>query len=59
MSKVWRTAFGREFGGLAQGHNKIGEKGNNSIFILDHHGIRNIPKDRMVTYGRLVVDYRK
>ena len=26
---------------------------------MDHEGIKNIPKDRKVTYGRLVVDYRE
>ena len=56
MNEVWRTAFENEFSGLAQGDNKTGGKGSNSIFILDHEGIKNIPKDRKVTYGRLVVD---
>ena len=59
MSEVWRTALGKEFGGLAKGDNKMGEKGSNSIFVLDHGETRNIPKDRKVTYGRLVVDYRE
>ena len=59
MCEVWMTAFGKEFGGLAQGDNRTGEKGSNSIFVLDHEGIKNIPKDRKVTYGRLVVDYRE
>ena len=59
MSEVWRTAFGKKFGGLAQGDKKTGEKGSNSVFVLDHEGIKNIPKDRKFTYGRLVVDYRE
>ena len=59
MCEVWMTAFGKEFGGLAQGDNKTGEKGSNSIFVLDHEGIKNIQKDRKVTYGRLLVDHRE
>ena len=45
-------------GGLAQGDNKTGEKGTNSIFVLNHEAIANIPKDRVVTYARIVVDFR-
>jgi hypothetical protein len=26
--------------------------------FLDHQGVRNIPKDRTITYARVVVDYR-
>ena len=40
MSEVWRTAFEKEFGGLAQGGNKTGEEGSNSIFVLDHDGMK-------------------
>ena len=59
MSEVWRTAFVKEFGGLDQGDSKTGEKGSNPMFVLDHEEIKNIPKDRKVTYGQLVVDYRE
>ena len=55
---VWETGFGKEFGNLAQGDERTGEKGTNSIFVLTHEEIKNIPKDRTVTYGRIVVDYR-
>ena len=48
VSEVWRTAFGKEFCGLAQGDNKTSETGSiNSIF--------DIPKDRKVTY-RIIVN---
>ena len=58
-SEVWRTAFGNEFGGLAQGDNKTADKGSNTIFVLDHGGIKNIPADRKIAYGRLVAEYRE
>ena len=54
-----RTAFGKGFGGLAQEDTKTGEKGSNSIFVLDHEGMTNIPKDRKVRYEQLMVDYRE
>eukprot|EP00804_Cyclotella_cryptica_P009932 CCRYP_017361-RA/>CCRYP_017361-RA protein AED:0.34 eAED:0.36 QI:0/0/0/1/0.5/0.33/3/0/441 len=55
---VWTTAFGKEFGNLAQGDRKTGEKGTNTIFVMTHAQIRDIPHDRTITYGRVVVDYR-
>ena len=56
--EVWMTAFGKEFGNLAQGDRRTGTKGTNTVFILGHDEIKNIPKDRVVTYGRIVIDYR-
>jgi hypothetical protein len=56
--EVWTTAFGKEFGNLAQGDNKTGTAGTDSIFIIERDEIANIPKDRTVTYARVVVDYR-
>jgi hypothetical protein len=58
MREVWTTAFGKEFGNLAQGDDKTGEKGTNSIFVMSHEDIANIPRGRTVTYGRIVIDYR-
>ena len=55
--EVWTTAFGKEFGSLAQGDNITGEKGTDSLFVLNNQDIRDIPTYRVVTYGRLVVDY--
>eukprot|EP00804_Cyclotella_cryptica_P029536 CCRYP_020583-RA/>CCRYP_020583-RA protein AED:0.35 eAED:0.26 QI:0/-1/0/1/-1/1/1/0/1386 len=58
MKEVWTTAFGKEFGNLAQGDNKTGEKGTDSIFVMSHEAIAAIPKGRTVTYGRIVIDFR-
>ena len=57
LSETWTTSFGKEFGNLAQGDNKTGQQGTNSIFVLDHAHIKNISKDRVITYARVVVDY--
>ena len=58
MSETWKRAFGKEFGGLAQGDNLTKTTGTNSLIILKPEEIKNIPKDRTITYGRIVVDYR-
>ena len=52
------TAFGKEFGGMAQGDNKTGQKGTNSIFVMSHTEITLIPGDRVVSYAGIVVDHR-
>ncbi len=35
-AEVWQTAFGKDFGGMAQGCNKTGQKGTNTIFVMTH-----------------------
>ena len=35
-AETWMTAFGKDFGGMAQGENKTGQKGTNSIFVMSH-----------------------
>ena len=55
---MWITAFGKEFGVLAQGYNRVDEKGSNAIFMMNHDEIK-IPADGKIKYGSLVVDYRE
>ena len=52
------TAFSKEFGGMAQDDNKTGQKGTNSIFVMNHIEIALIPGDRVVTYAGISVDHR-
>ena len=33
-AEVWQTAFGKDFGRMAQGCNKTGQKGTNAIFVM-------------------------
>ncbi len=56
--EIWQTAFGKDFGGMAQGDNKTGQKGTNAIFVMTHADIPLIPADRTITYARVVVDFR-
>jgi hypothetical protein len=47
----------KELGRLLQGY-KHHTEGTNTLFFMDKNEIRNIPKDKTVTYARIVVDYR-
>ena len=58
MKEIWKRAFGKELGGLAQGDKKIGTAGINTIFFLTRDNITNIPRDQTVTYARIVVAER-
>ncbi len=55
--EIWQTAFGKDFGGMAQGDNKMGQKGTDAIFLMNHAEILLIPADRTITYARGVIDF--
>ncbi len=57
-TEIWQTAFGKDFGGMAQGNLNTGQKGTNSIFVMSHAEILNIPKNQTVTYVRVLVNFR-
>jgi hypothetical protein len=48
-AETWQTAFGKDFGGMAQGDNKTDQKGTNSIFVMLHNEIKKIPTNQTVT----------
>jgi hypothetical protein len=56
-AQTWQMAFGKDFGGMAQGNQKTGQKETNSIFVMTHNKISRIPKGQTVTYERIVVDF--
>eukprot|EP00804_Cyclotella_cryptica_P019751 CCRYP_009660-RA/>CCRYP_009660-RA protein AED:0.41 eAED:0.41 QI:0/0/0/1/0/0/2/0/355 len=56
LQGVWTQAMCRELGRLAQGWD--GSSGTNTIFFMTHGEIKQIPRDRTVTYACIVVDYR-
>ncbi len=56
-AETWQTAFGKDFGGMAQGIKKTGQKGTNSIFVMAHDKIKLIPRTQTITYARVVVDF--
>jgi hypothetical protein len=58
-AKVWQTAFGKDFGGMAQGCNKTGQKGTNAMFVMARNEIRHaLAAKKFFTYANLVVDYQ-
>ena len=56
MKNTWTKAMSKELGRLAQGFETT--KGTETVFFMSHDEIKRIPKDRTVTYTRIVVDYR-
>ena len=38
-AEMWQTAFGKDFGGMLQGDNKMGQKGMNAMFVMSHDEI--------------------
>ena len=56
LKEVWMTGMGIELGRLAQGYKDT--KGTNTIKFMTLEEIKHIPKDRVVTYARIVPDYR-
>jgi hypothetical protein len=59
MAEVWQTAFGKDFGGMAQGCNKTGQNGTNAIFVMTHDEIMHaLAANFFFTYANPVVDYR-
>ena len=41
---IWQTAFGKDFGGMAQGDNKTGQKGLHAMFVTNHQEIETVLK---------------
>ena len=38
-AEVWRTSFGKDFGGMVQGDNKTGQKGTDAMLVMSHNEI--------------------
>ncbi len=56
---IWQTAFGKDFGGMAQGDNKTGQKGTNVMFVMKYEEIKTVLKaGKKFMYANLVVDHR-
>ena len=54
--KIWQHAMCIELGRLSQGYDVTQD--TNTIYFMTLDEISTIPKDRVVTYARVVVDYR-
>jgi hypothetical protein len=54
---TWMIAFGKDFGGMCQGDDKTGQKGPNTMFVMNPANIPNIPKNQAVTYVNVVINH--
>ncbi len=58
-AEVSQTAFGKDFGGMAQGDNKTGQKGTNTMFVMTHDEIPHAYcKKICFMFSNLVVNYQ-
>ena len=58
-AEIWQTVFGKGFGRMAQGDEKTGQAGTNSVFVMTHREIDIAMKaGHKWTYVRMVVDDR-
>ncbi len=56
---VWQTAFGKEFGGMAQGYKKTGQKGTNAMFVMTYNKLAHVLQaGKKFTFANPVVNYR-
>jgi hypothetical protein len=53
LQSLWKRGFGNEVGRLFQGIRDI--PGTDTCFFVE---LTNIPKDRQITYGKIVCDYK-
>jgi hypothetical protein len=53
LQPLWKRGFGNEVGRLFQGIRDI--PGTDTCFFVE---FKNIPKDRKITYGKIVCDYK-
>ena len=56
-AETWQMAFGKDFGGMAQGNDKTGQQGTNSIFVMSHDKKSRIPKGWTITYACVIMDF--
>jgi hypothetical protein len=58
-AEIWQTAFGKDFGGMAQGCNKTGEKGTNAMLVMTINEIAHaLQAGTKFTYANLVINHR-
>jgi hypothetical protein len=56
--EIWQTVFGKDFGGMAQGDNKTGQKGANDLFVMTQEGIQQVLQaGKKITYANPAVDH--
>jgi hypothetical protein len=41
-AEIGQTAFGKDFEGMSQGNNKMGQKGTNAMFVMTHEELLQV-----------------
>jgi hypothetical protein len=58
-AEVWQTAFGKDFDGMAQGDNKTGQRGTNTMFVMTRDEVAHaLVAGQFFTYANPVVNYQ-
>ncbi len=58
-AEVWQAAFGKDFGGMAQGNYKARQNSTNAMFMMTHDKIAHAYREKIFfMFANLVVDYR-
>ncbi len=58
-AKVWQTAFGKDFGGMAQGDKKMGQNGTNVMFVMSHNKLSRVLRaGKKFTFANPVVNHQ-
>jgi hypothetical protein len=58
-AEVWQTAFGEDFGGMAQGNNKMGQKETNAMSVMTCNEVAHaLAAGQFFAYANPVLDYR-
>jgi hypothetical protein len=57
LKDLWVPAISKEIHHLAQGKPGV-TKATNTLFFLSHDKIQRIPKDRTITYARVVINHQ-
>jgi hypothetical protein len=58
-AEVWQTMSGKDVRGVAQGNDKTGQKGTNSIFVMTHAKIKQAYAKKVTfTYAKIVENFR-
>ena len=58
ITEAWQTTFGKDFGGMAQGCNKTGQKGTNAMFVITTKTASALTSGKKFTYANPVVNHR-
>ena len=57
-AEVWQTEFGKDFGRMAQGDNKMGQKGTDAMFVMMRDEIAHaLVAGRFFMYTNPVIDF--